>query len=262
MHVCVYVAEQEESDAEEDQHDADLQWIEDPRHSVGHALILLDSDWNRSGLKEALAGLGLHVGSKLLRGAKALNQLSMHVALQLEDARPATIFEKLPNDPRQCSQETGKRRESRDGLDGIPDMVWLIWRCRHFRPHRALKRLRTASAGKIQIRKQVVLRIARDVRMLNEELRQLRIVFADVLLIRKQRRIVCHNRGERGTGAQQLQQLLLRGLQFLVAHGRYCGWRCLGRRGLCVPRTCRLGDEQEDWSRHKDKGPLSEFDHG
>ena len=79
--------------------------------------------------------------------------------------------------------------------------------------------------------------------MLDEKLRQLRIVAAHILLVGQQRGIARHHGGQRRAHAQQLDELILRGGEFLVSQRR-------GRSRLRLRRGPGLrGGSNRPWSR-------------
>ena len=94
LHFGAGVAQQQEADAEQDQHDADLEGRENAGHGIGYALARLEVHGNGRGFKEALACFGFHVGGELLVGTELVDEAPVDFALQLEDAAPAAVFKK------------------------------------------------------------------------------------------------------------------------------------------------------------------------
>lgn len=89
----------------------------------------------------------------------------------------------------------------------------------------------------------------------------MRIVAANVFLIREQRRVMSDDSGKRRAGAKELKKLPLRGSQFLITHRHRGGGSrqllgltaCLGcalsrRRSLRKGSSCRLRGEKNKWS--------------
>src|SRR6266567_6082586 len=105
------VAEEQEADAEQDEHRADLDRVEDAGDGVWHALAGVDGERDGGGFEEALAGFGLHVGGELLAGAEFVNEAGVDLALQLEDAAPAAVVDEEADGPDGGAEEGGEGQQ-------------------------------------------------------------------------------------------------------------------------------------------------------
>jgi hypothetical protein len=90
-------------------------------------------------------------------------------------------------------------------------------------PHGALESFVGAALAGWDMSKQVELGIASNLRMGEEELRELGIVAGDIVLVGEQRRVACDDGGEGGAEAEELDELQLGPGQLLFG-----GWS--GRR--------------------------------
>jgi hypothetical protein len=166
--VCCGVAEQEQTDAEEDEHDADLERGEDAGDGVGDALLGLNAGGDGCGLKEALAGFGFHVLGEFLAGAELVNEAAVDFALEFEDAAPAAVFEELADEPYDGAEETGEGKESHEGLADLFDGA-VLRGPDELGPDGALKFVVGAAIVMMHAGKEVEVRVAHDFRMGGEK---------------------------------------------------------------------------------------------
>jgi len=221
FHVRVDMTEQEEAGAEQTEHDTDLKRREDTGDSVGDTHVIgtgIEVDGERGSFKEAPARLSLHVGMQFCAGGELVDQLSVNVHLQLEDAAPAAIFEELPNKPEQ-STEDAREDEERPGFFDEPSQKGTLLRgLIELRPDGAFEGLIGVAVAVREPGEEVEVGIEGDFRMAVEELGELRVVAANVVLVGQESGVVFDDGGEGGAEPEELDELLLR-----CRHVSVCG---------------------------------------
>ena len=113
------VAQKQNADAEQDQHDADLERSEHAGHGVGHALA--GSKFTGMGAasrKRLPASVSMYDGEFLV-GAELVDEPAVHLALQLEDAAPAAVLEERADHPDEGDKEAGEGQQGRDRHEDI-----------------------------------------------------------------------------------------------------------------------------------------------
>ena len=253
VEISTGVAQKQQAGSEQHEHDADLQRSEHAGDGVGHALAVFEIHSDRSSFEEAPASVCLHVGGELLVRAELVDEAAVHFRLQLEDATPATVFDKETDHPREDG-EKAKEREQRpevmqEFLEGARPVLLPI----DVGPDGAFKDFVGFARFVGQMREEEVFGIARDLGVHGEECGELRVVACDVVLISEQRRIVGDDRGERGAEAQEADELDLgRGDVFVVEDRRGRRWR--GGMRLCDEQGagereyCRSEESADDGS--------------
>src|SRR3569623_520874 len=138
-------------------------------------------DGDGSGVEEAAAGFGIHILKPLLVGGEAVNEFAVNLRLLAKDPRPAAVFKQQPDEPEQCSDGAGKAEQNQNILHVLAmqvDLAEIAGRTRA-----AQGRYVVAWAAAADLGEEVEVWVARDLRMLGEELRELRVGARDVLLV-------------------------------------------------------------------------------
>src|SRR5215831_21132421 len=112
----------------------------------------------------------------------------MNFILQFQDSSPAPIFDENAQEPKQRNPDNEKDKE---GQQFVSDPVPCVTMVSGFRENILLE----AHAGTGFIGEEIKLRVARNFRMLLEELSQVRIDSVYIFLVTKQRGIATKNGG-------------------------------------------------------------------
>src|SRR6185437_3746426 len=230
------VAEEQESDAEQDKHDADLDGRQDAGEGSANGAGGFGVEGDGGSLEEAAAGFGLHIGGQLLAGGELVDEAAVNLGLELEDAVPAAAFDEHAHAPDSGDEEAGKGeqrgRVAEELVKAGPATPGLV----DVGPYGVLEGFVGSAGIRGQVGEEIKARIAGHLGMRFEECGELRVVVADVILIGEQGWVVRHHSGEGGAEAEQLDELalgcgeVLVGLECLRWGGRRLRGRRAGRR--------------------------------